>query len=58
MQLISFILFYMLLMDYIDNFTLLGAAGRETEDSDIRGPVINETASLGLTSTLDGKKDF
>lgn len=49
-------------MDYIDHFTLLpGAAGRGTVDqydSNIKGLAMNETASLGLTKALEGRKEF
>lgn len=49
-------------MDYIDHFKLLlGAAGRGTVDqydSNIKGLVMNETASLGLTNALTGRREF
>lgn len=49
-------------MDYIDHFTLLmGAAGRgpvDLCDSNIKGLVMNETASHGLTEALEGRKEF
>lgn len=49
-------------MDYIDHFTLLlGAAGRgilDQYDSNIKGLVMNETASFGLTKALERRKLF
>lgn len=52
----------MLLMDYIDLFTLvLGAAGRGTMnqyDSNIKGIVMNKPASLGRAKALEGRREL
>lgn len=52
----------MFLMDYIDHFTrILGAAGKGTVDlydRNIKGLVMNETASLSLTKALKGREEF
>lgn len=49
-------------MDYIDHFTLLlDTSGRrmvDQYDSNIKGLVMNEMASLGLTKALEGGKEF